>query len=150
MSICLRNYLGFLSFSYLSLKEVALDRRGMVTSPILYLKCMYRYMCMHPLTGKEGDPEAFLCEISNRQERGGRAGYLRAPCSSASGTAAFPSSPSRRLSRRSLRKEGGSTTVSEKRKQVFHPFWREKEQHRTRMRQTQLVTEKMKVSTLLC
>lgn len=54
MGICLRNDLGFLSFSYLSLKEVALDRRGMVTSPILYPKCMYRYMCMHSLTGKEG------------------------------------------------------------------------------------------------
>lgn len=54
MGICLRNDLGFLSFSYLSLKEVALDRRGMVTSPILYPKCMYRCMCMHSLTGKEG------------------------------------------------------------------------------------------------
>lgn len=58
----LRNDLGFLSFSYLSLKEVALDRRGMVTSPILYPKCMHRYMCMHSLTGKEGDLEVFLCE----------------------------------------------------------------------------------------
>lgn len=66
----LRNDLGFLSFSYLSLKEVALDRRGMVTSPILYPKCMHRYMCMHSLTGKEGDLEVFLCEISNRKEGG--------------------------------------------------------------------------------
>lgn len=27
-------------------------------------------MCMHSLTGKEGDLEVFLCEISNRKEGG--------------------------------------------------------------------------------
>lgn len=40
MGLCLRND----SFSGIFLQRIkALDRRGMVTSPILYSKCMYRY-----------------------------------------------------------------------------------------------------------